>query len=274
MNKQKKLILGILGLQIVVTLGLMVGLVVKNQESKTLNNQARSETVINMEMKDERELSESKLVPEKSTTPPDTKPDKSTNQSESKPLVQIKSNDQPQFNVQPKPAGTTYFIRVARKQNVVMVYGQDEKGNHSKLEKVFLASTGKDNATPLGTFTIPKGARWRWAYLFGNVYGQYAVRINGYYLFHSVPYFTRNVADLEWQEYNKLGEQASLGCVRMAVEDAKWIYDYVADGARVEIFDGPLPEGVIKPVRAKILENDSRKGWDPTDPDLANPWKK
>ena len=51
--------------------------------------------------------------------------------------------------------------------------------------------------------------------------------------------------DLELEEFNKLGEQASQGCVRLAVSDAKWIYDNCPTGTNVSIYDdaenaGPL----------------------------------
>jgi lipoprotein-anchoring transpeptidase ErfK/SrfK len=68
--------------------------------------------------------------------------------------------------------------------------------------------------------------------LCGNVYGQYACRITGSILFHSVPYEKQDKSTLEWWEYDKLGETASLGCIRLTVEDAKWIYDNCAKGTR------------------------------------------
>ena len=39
-------------------------------------------------------------------------------------------------------------------------------------------------------------------------------------------------------KYNKLGQQASMGCVRLTVEDAKWIAENCAEGTTVEIYDG------------------------------------
>lgn len=43
--------------------------------------------------------------------------------------------------------------------------------------------------------------------------------------------------DLELEEFNKLGEQASQGCVRLAVSDAKWVYDNCPTGTNVSIYD-------------------------------------
>ena len=165
-----------------------------------------------------------------------------------------------------------YYIEVIRNQNVVVVYGKDSNNKYTKIVKVFVASVGRNGKTPKGTFKTTKG--YKWGSLINGVYGQYTTRITGSYLFHSVPYYSKNKGDLEWQEYNKLGSAVSAGCVRLTVKDAKWIYDNVASGTTVKIYDGNLPNGVTKPTAPKIASNSKNKGWDPTDPDPANPWKK
>ncbi len=168
-----------------------------------------------------------------------------------------------------------YYTEVIRNQNVVVVYGLDDNNNYTKIVKVFTVSNGLDNGTPTGTFNISDHYIWRALFSAdgGTVYGQYATRITGHILFHSVPYIRQSKDSLESEEYNKLGNFASLGCVRMRVVDVKWIHDNLATGSVVKIYDGDLPNGVKKPVYDKIDLNDSRKGWDPTDPDKANPWR-
>ena len=131
---------------------------------------------------------------------------------------------------------------------------------------------GKGTNTPIGTFKTTKG--YTWGALFGGVYGQYSTRITGHILFHSVPYYKKDPSTLEWQEYNKLGTKASAGCIRMRVIDAKWIFDNIPAGTKVKIYDGSIPKGIIKPSYAKIKSDSPNKGWDPTDPDKNNPWKK
>jgi hypothetical protein len=163
-----------------------------------------------------------------------------------------------------------YSVHVLRNQNVVIVYGLDKNNKYTKIIKTFVCSVGKSNWTPTGTFKTSDKAKW--GRMKGNVYAQYYTRISGHYLFHSVPYFTKNKGDLEWEEYNKLGSGASLGCVRLAVKDAKWIYDNISRGTTVKIYDGDLPSGVTKPSAIKIDGNNPNKGWDPTDPDSKNPW--
>ena len=166
-----------------------------------------------------------------------------------------------------------YYIEVIRNQNIVLVYGLDSNGNYTKLVKTFIASVGNPiTKTPLGTFKTSDKASWGW--LVGNIYGQYFTRIHGDILFHSVPYEKKNKYSLEWEEYNKLGTPASKGCIRMTVRDVKWIYDNCPRGTTVKIYDGNIPKGVSKPTIQKISADSPNKGWDPTDPDKNNPWRK
>lgn len=98
-----------------------------------------------------------------------------------------------------------------------------------------ICSTGLDNSTITGDYTI--GIKSEWLFLVGDVFGRYISGISGDYLFHSVPYYSMSEEDLELEEFNKLGEQASQGCVRLAVSDAKWVYDNCPTGTNVSIYD-------------------------------------
>ena len=164
-------------------------------------------------------------------------------------------------------AGYPYYIKVNRKMNVVYVY-ENVGGQYSKLIKVFTCSTGRD--TPLGVYGTQN--KYTWKTLIGPCYGQYSTRITGPILFHSVPYKYQRKDSLEWWLYNRLGNKDSLGCIRLTVADAKWIYDNCPLGTYVEIFDSDNLGGVEKPTTIKISDDDPRRGWDPTDPDPANPW--
>lgn len=168
-------------------------------------------------------------------------------------------------------ATSPYYIRVNRKQNIVTVYERNEQGEYQKPVKAFVCSVGMDGKTPTGTYVTSE--RYEWRLLSGNVYGQYATRIDGPYLFHSVPYLKQTKDSLEYEEYNKLGEPASLGCIRMAVDDVKWIYDNCPSGTVVTIYDSDEKEPLEKPTATRIDVNDKRRGWDPKDPDANNPWK-
>ena len=69
------------------------------------------------------------------------------------------------------------------------------------------------------------------------------------------------------------GTSASMGCVRMTVEDAKWIYDNCKSGTAVEFYSSEESGPLGKPETIKITEYTDYRGWDPTDPNENNPWK-
>ena len=186
-----------------------------------------------------------------------------------KPSSTPKSSASPEQTVKPT-SDKPYLIRINRAQNCVTVYRQSEGGKYDEPVCAFICSTG--TATPIGTFKTTD--KYVWRALFNDCYGQYATRITGTILFHSVPYFTQNKADLEYEEYNKLGTAASMGCIRLTCRDAKWIYDNCPKGTTVEIYDDAETPGPLgKPGFTPIDPESPNRGWDPTDPDPKNPWK-
>lgn len=138
-------------------------------------------------------------------------------------------------NLEDYPVGNTrYYIKVNLKTQTVNIYEKDENGRYSIPVKVMLCSTG--TYTPqTGTYKITTYKK-EWLGLQGDVYGQYCTQIVGNILFHSVPYLEKyNPSSLEYWEYDKLGQDASLGCIRLTVENAKWIYDNCDTGTRSRI---------------------------------------
>lgn len=166
--------------------------------------------------------------------------------------------------------GCPYYIAVNRQSNCVTVYTLDTEGYYTVPIKAMTCSVGTDNRTPLGISKISD--KYVWRLLFGNSYGQYSVRFNGHILFHSVPYTSPNNYSLKEGQFNLLGEPASQGCIRLCVEDAKWIYDNCARGTIVEVYDSEYPGPLGKPSMPKVDEDSPFKGWDPTDPHPDNPW--
>ncbi len=147
-------------------------------------------------------------------------------------------------------------VRVNKQANCVTVY----KG--TTPVKSMICSAGP--ATPEGSFNV--AMKWRWLGLVGGVSGQYCTQIQGDYLFHSVPYTQYgNIRSLQTAEYNKLGTLASHGCIRLTVEDAKWIYDNCPTGTPITIYSSADPGPLGKPSAAKLPPNQT---WDPTDPGL------
>lgn len=161
-----------------------------------------------------------------------------------------------------------YAIYVNRQMNCVTVYTYDENGDYTVPVRAMVCSCGKDNGTITGEFNIYFKNKWQ--SLYDNVYGYYTSGISGDYLFHSVPYYTPSADDLEVDEFNKLGTSASLGCVRLANADTKWIYENCPQGTFVKIYDDDNAGPLGKPETIKIT--DKKCGWDPTDDSKNNPY--
>jgi hypothetical protein len=146
------------------------------------------------------------------------------------------------------------------------VYGKDKEGKYTVPVKAMTCSTGPD--TPLGTYNTLE--KYRWRLLMGDVWGQYSTRIVRGILFHSVWYYKMDETTLSATQYNKLGTSASHGCIRLTVEDVKWIYDNCPLGTTVEIYNAKEPGPLGKPETIKLPVG---TGWDPTDPSNKNPFK-
>lgn len=143
--------------------------------------------------------------------------------------------------------------------------------NAQKPLYVFPCSTGKYNNTFKGSYKTSDYYDWR--AMLGNVYARYAVRFNKNELLHSVPYLHQSPDSLEYEEFNKLGTKASLGCCRLAVADMKWIHDYTCPGTPVDVIEDPTASYPLTSPIIKIDVNDTEKrGWDPTDADPDSPW--
>jgi|GEM_PF-2492183 len=101
-----------------------------------------------------------------------------------------------------------------------------------QLVQQFQCSTGKPgHDTPKGVFST-NGDKDTW--FFNPKYNdgaKYWVRINGDYLFHSLPFdkTQKNVTD------SVLGEPRSHGCIRLSIENAKWVYDNLTKGSTVVV---------------------------------------
>ena len=159
-----------------------------------------------------------------------------------------------------------FLLKVNRLKNCITVYIQDENGEFTIPVKAMRCSTGGDN-TPLGVYKTTH--KYEFRKLLFDVYGQYATRIVGQILFHSSSYESDRKDTLIADEFNKLGEPVSHGCIRLTVEDAKWIYEYCRLGTIVEIYEAedPGPLGIPEVIK---LPKDAV--WDPTDPAEENPW--
>lgn len=155
-------------------------------------------------------------------------------------------------------------VEVNRSLNTVTVYAYDSaKKKYNTPVIAFTCSVGLPGTpTPKGTFTTDRKHRWKM--LMGPSWGQYATHITQGIYFHSVAGATRSVYNVSPVAYNRLGQAASHGCVRLCVRDAKWIYDHCAIGTTVHIYDNASYSGPFgKPATIKI---GAGTNYDPTDP--------
>ena len=166
-----------------------------------------------------------------------------------------------------------YYIKVNYVANTVTIYKKDANGNYTVPVKAMVCSTGADTSIyNNGTYKTLSKARW--GQLIGPVWGQYCTRVFGGVLFHSVPYLKQNDnSTLEYWEYDRLGQNRSLGCIRLTVADAQWLYNNCPVGTTVTFYGSSNPGPLGKPTAQKVTAaGEPYRGWDPTDPDQRNPW--
>lgn len=126
-------------------------------------------------------------------------------------------------------SSTSWLLLVDITQNRVGVFS-GSTGNW-RLENFWSCSSGAPNTpTRVGQFTVGNKG-----YSFGEDHGYscyYWTQFYADYLFHSVKYYagTRNIMD------GRLGMNISAGCVRMQIDQAKWIYDNIPRGTKVVVY--------------------------------------
>ena len=151
------------------------------------------------------------------------------------------------------PTGTTkYYIKVNFKSQTVNVYEKDENNKYSK-EIIDYLNLNYEQYKYIKQNSVKIG-------LTEDLYKKWII---SHY----------NPSSLEYWEYDKLGEEASLGCIRLTVESAKWIFDNCETGTQVEFYSSEDPGPLGKPETQKISDySEELKNWDPTDEKQENPW--
>ena len=148
----------------------------------------------------------------------------------------------------PEPTPVPFHIVVDVANQVTSVYGRDENGEYTVPVRQMLCSTGM-KATPsdVGDWVL-NGRHSTWCIFpkWGNSYARYWTRINGSIAFHSPIYTAVSNSAMKISSYKKLGQRASHGCIRLAVWDAKWIYDNVGAGTVVSIVEGMDPDPELR----------------------------
>lgn len=141
------------------------------------------------------------------------------------------------FSENAKKALKPYLLKVSIAKQRVYAYAPDENEEYTILVRTMKASTGLDSTpTPKGTYqaTTGPGARWHYFKKF-FVWAQYAYYIQGDIMFHSVLFNSKGSSPTSSSVRN-LGRKASHGCVRLSVENAKWIYENCPARTKVIVY--------------------------------------
>lgn len=127
-------------------------------------------------------------------------------------------------------SNTNYLVFVNIAEQKTYVY--EGSKNDWTLDKTFTCSTGiEGKETPVGVFTVQNRAPWFFSPKYGQG-GKYYVQFMGNYLFHSIPFDS----DKTTVSDPTLGVPSSHGCIRLSVEDSKWLYDNVQNGSKIIIY--------------------------------------
>lgn len=141
-------------------------------------------------------------------------------------LESISINNINNLNIESK---TPYLLYVNLTEQKTYIY--EGSLNDWDLLKTMDCSTGIDGKeTPKGVFSVTSRGEW----FFSDEYqqgGKYWVQFMGDYLFHSLPFDETQSKVLD----STLGTPASHGCIRLGIDDAKWLYNNVNNDTKVII---------------------------------------
>ena len=131
-------------------------------------------------------------------------------------------------------SNTRYLILVNKEKHVVAIF-RGSTWNWTEIDR-FVCSVGKPSTpSPTGQFNIPsKYPRSHPYFDSGAARCWYPTRIYGGYLFHSILYDQTPTPSSIYDV--RLGVSVSHGCVRLALDKAKWIYDNIPIGTKVVLY--------------------------------------
>ena len=124
---------------------------------------------------------------------------------------------------------TSYFINVNLENQKTYIYkGKPDKWQLVRTCPCSTGISGED--TPSGSFSTKEKGDW----FFSDKYeqgGKYWTQITGDILFHSVPFDKDKTTVLDYT----MNKPSSHGCIRLSIDDAKWIYTNIPKGSKVII---------------------------------------
>lgn len=126
-------------------------------------------------------------------------------------------------------SSTSYLINVNLQNQKTYIY--KGKADKWQLVRTCVCSTGINGEdTPSGSFSIQEKGDW----FFSDKYkqgGKYWTQITGDILFHSLPFANDKTTIVDYT----LNKPSSHGCIRLSIDDAKWIYTNIPKGSKVII---------------------------------------
>ena len=130
-----------------------------------------------------------------------------------------------------------YYIEVDLTNQLITVFNTKD----SSVAYQMLCSAGERNSTPTGTWYLPpktlEDERTEWYLMKSyNCWVKYATKIDGPYFFHSIPYRSKKNDQMNPNAAAKFGNPASHGCIRLRVEDARFVAENCLEGTRVHIY--------------------------------------
>ncbi len=122
----------------------------------------------------------------------------------------------------------------AGKHIIISVYDQRIYFlDNDVLVKSHLCSTGTyDKPTPVGVFAVQFHEYLVISEMYGGAYCYYWMNFAPDTGMHALPY---NPSTGTWTGASLLGQRASHGCVRQALNDAIWAYNWAPNGTRIDV---------------------------------------
>lgn len=140
----------------------------------------------------------------------------------------VRISDSMNAKAQSYASRTNWLILVDTSRCVTNIYCGSQ-GNWD-LNRRYVCSTGRAGTpTVIGEYEVfGKG------YSFGHGYTcYYYTQFYGDYLFHSSPYYVNSNRIMD----PTMGVPSSAGCVRLEIQNAKWIYDNIPYGTKVATYN-------------------------------------
>ncbi len=121
-----------------------------------------------------------------------------------------------------------YYLLLEKLDHKLTVYYADENGNRTdRVARIIITAVGKPSTpTPSGIFKLGSKQRWhRWS---SGSRSPFAIQYTTDKYIHGPIYWRADESSLKRQSLEDIGHDRTSGCLRMAYEDAMWLYFHCA----------------------------------------------